>query len=282
MQSINITTADQQSLAARIYPCDEPKATVVIASALSVPQKFYQAYAEYLNSQGLQCISFDYRGIGESTFHGKLKDIQLIDWGVQDLHAVLEHAFNLASTSGKVLFVGHSIGGQVLGMSEYADKLSAALFIGSSAPYWKRWQGKGKLSMFLNACVLLPFLSQFGEMFPAKKVGLSSMNLPSSIIKQWAGWMRDRDYLFGEKFGYDTSRYGKLEMPIFSYGFDDDHFAPEVNINWLLKFYGNTRIEKKLISSADFGAVGHMGFFKEKFKDSLWKESSDWLLQKIN
>ena len=136
--------------------------------------------------------------------------------------------------------------------------------------------------MFLNACIMLPLVSQFGEVFPAKKVGLSSMNLPSSIIQQWAAWMRDKDYLFGRQFGYDISRYEQLEMPIFSYGFDDDNFAPEVNINWLLEFYSAATIERAILKSKKIGAVGHMGFFKENFKDKLWKESGEWLLQNLD
>ena len=282
MQSLQIHTHDQQNIAAQFYPCDNAKATVVIASALGVPQSFYRRYANFLNHQGLQCLSFDYRGTGESHYQGRLNNIDLIDWGLQDLNAVLEYAFQLTSVSAKVLFVGHSIGGQMLGMSNYAEKISAVIFIGSSAPYWKRWQGINKLKMFFNSCVLLPVICQFGEVFPAKKIGLSSINLPASVISQWAAWMRDRDYFFGYQFGLDISGYKKITAPLLSYGFDDDNFAPAININWLLQFYSAANIEQRLFKSADIGPVGHMGFFRDSFKDSLWQESADWLLQNVD
>lgn len=281
MQALKLTTDDGKSLNAIFYPCQHSVATVVIASALGVPQKFYRQYAEYLNTQGLQCLSFGYRGTGDSPYTGDLSKLQLIDWGVQDLQAALAYATRLNSQSQQTFLIAHSIGGQVLGMAKDADRLAGAIFVGSSAPYWKRWQGLRKLNMFINACVMLPLLSSFGSSFPAKHVGLASWNLPSPLIKQWAAWMRDRDYLFGTRFGFDISHYGQLSFPIRSYAMDDDTLAPEVNVKWLLKFYSRANKENLLLQKSDIGPIGHTGFFRPKFNQSLWHESAQWLLNLI-
>lgn len=285
MQDLYIETADQQRIVATFFPCEEARGTVIIASALGVPKKYYQRYAKFLVENGFQCICFDYRGTGQSGFNGEIKSLQLIDWGKQDLHAVLAHGKILAeqhsSQPDSIILIGHSIGGQVLGMSEHASSLKAAIFVASSAPYWKRWPMPTKFMMALNAFLLLPIMSIGRDMFPAKKVGLSSMDIPASAAKQWASWMRDPDYLFGKRFSHDISNYKQLKFPLLSLGFDDDSYAPMINIDWLLKFYSSADIENRLIKSKDYGPLAHMGFFKDKFKDTLWKESLDWINSKL-
>lgn len=290
MESLSLTTQDGQIIGCQHFPCAKqgtpPLATLVIASAIGVPQRFYRRYAEYMAQQGFSCLTFDYRGTGHSTFKGNLNNITMTDWGAQDLNCVLAKAQQLAEKKGQgtddVFLVGHSIGGQISGVAHNSKKLKAALFVASSAPYWKRWSGVKKLSMFLTVYLMLPICSVGRQVFPAKSIGFSSMNFPAVIAQTWAGWMRKKDYLFDSSLGYSLDNYPKLNFPLLSLSFDDDILAPEININWLLKFFPNCKIERRTILADTHGALGHMGFFRQKHQDTLWLDSLQWFKQHLN
>ncbi|OUR95904.1 hypothetical protein A9Q81_13605 [Gammaproteobacteria bacterium 42_54_T18] len=290
MDKLSLTTQDGQNIGCQYFPCDKPGtptlATLVIASAIGVPQGFYRRYAEYMSQQGFACLTFDYRGTGDSTYRGNLNNIAMTDWGTQDLDCVLAKAEQLTEQNdgndNPVLLLGHSIGGQISGFAQNSKNVKAAIFVASSAPYWKRWNGFSKLSMFLTVYLLLPICSMGRKVFPAKSVGFSSMNFPAVIAKTWAGWMKKKDYLFDESLGYSLENYQQLSFPLLSLSFDDDTLAPEININWLLKFFPNCQVERRSIQAKTYGALGHMGFFRKKNKDTLWRDSVQWFSQQLD
>ncbi|KZZ67045.1 hypothetical protein A3765_19040 [Oleiphilus sp. HI0130] len=87
--------------------------------------------------------------------------------------------------------------------------------------------------------------------------------------------MRKPNYLFDDIFGLDCSAYKEIDIPILSLAFSDDLLAPLENINHLLGFFETADCTVKQIKPKDIGAkhIGHTGFFKEKFKDSLWQNT---------
>ena len=281
VHSRRLITEDGQAIHATVYPAVKAKGTVIMASALGVPQSYYSRYATFLMGNGYQCICFDYRGTANSPFAGDLDDIELIDWGKQDLHRVIEEAKTLAQEQSlspdNIILVGHSIGGQITGMTSEIKHIKRALFVASSAPYWRRWTGLGKLSMFLNVYLMVPAACFGRKVFPAKAVGFSSMNMPASVAKTWASWMRTPNYLFDRRHGYDISGYQDLNFPIMSLGFSDDNFAPKTNIDRLLSFFPNCKIDDRQVDAKAHGGIGHMGYFHNKHQHTLWKEGLEWI-----
>jgi predicted alpha/beta hydrolase len=47
----------------------------------------------------------------------------------------------------------------------------------------------------------------------------------------------------------------------------------------LARLYPNARWETRRIAPREVGvgSIGHFGFFRERFRDSLWREAADWL-----
>ena len=281
MKKIAFTTQDQQVLQGFFFPCENPKALILLASALGVPQQYYKHYATFLAQAGFQCMTFDYRGTGISTYEGKLSNIELSQWGTHDLEAAIQEAKSRAGNGENetpVFLVGHSIGGQLLGLAKSANRLHGAVFVGSSAPFWKRWPFPRNLYIGFVCSVLLPALSFARDMYPARAVGLSSMDLPATCARDWGKWMRDKDYLLGERFGLPQEGYENYNKPLLSLAFDDDDFAPKINVDYLLSFYKNANISNEFIThgSLKLGPIDHMGFFKQKFRTTLWQKSLDW------
>ena len=50
-------------------------------------------------------------------------------------------------------------------------------------------------------------------------------------------------------------------------------------VETLLTYYPRARAELRLIAPRDAGAreIGHFGFFRPTFRDTLWREARAWL-----
>ncbi len=267
-QAITITTQDGCTLAATLFEATQPRAVVVIAGALGVRRRYYASYARFLAASGLTVLSFDYRGSGNSAVDNA-SGLSLADWGRQDIDAAICHS---QGHGLPVYLVGHSIGGQVLGLARRASALSGVILVASTAPYWRRWRFPQILPVFAITRLLIPLAAAMTRQFPVKLFGLGNQPLPSSLIRTWGRWMAKPDYLFDSSFGLDVARYREVRSPMHFIGLTDDGLAPKANIEILMAYYPNADTSLEMISPASVGAsgIGHTGFFHERFSTTLW------------
>jgi predicted alpha/beta hydrolase len=65
-----IPALDGHPLAADVFPGAEigagPPLLVIVNSAMGVSRRYYGAFARHLAGQGMQVVTYDYRGIGGS------------------------------------------------------------------------------------------------------------------------------------------------------------------------------------------------------------------------
>lgn len=103
---ITLPAKDGYPLAATHYPAPGHQ-FIVVASTAGVPRGFYRRFAEFAQACGVNVITTDYRGIGDSK-PAALKgfDMQYADWSTLDLAAAVDYA----ATRGKVWLGGHAIG----------------------------------------------------------------------------------------------------------------------------------------------------------------------------
>ena len=67
--------------------------------------------------------------------------------------------------------------------------------------------------------------------------------------------------------------------PIRAYAIADDTYAPLRAAQAFLEFYPNAvrKLERVDPAKVGGGPIGHFGFFRERFKDTLWKDAAEWL-----
>ncbi|WP_248798052.1 alpha/beta fold hydrolase [Pseudomonas sp. MWU13-2105] len=90
---------------------------VIINAATSVRCRHYSRFADYLFANGMDVITYDYRGIGESrpaTLRG-LK-ASWTDWGALDFEAMLQRATR-EHPGQPIDVVAHSFGGCAVGLA---------------------------------------------------------------------------------------------------------------------------------------------------------------------
>jgi predicted alpha/beta hydrolase len=256
---------------------------VVLAGATAVPRRAYGALAETLARAGLSVLTFDYRGVAGSAPRRLRGDRStMADWGQLDLDGALGWMRDRAPDL-PLLLLGHSVGGQLLGFAEQAETLRGALLVGSQSGYWRNWPGAARLRMWVHWHLVLPAVSTALGYASMSALGMGE-DLPAGVARQWARWGRRPDFLLSDCTPAERERYRRLGFPIRAYHLADDTFAPRAAVEALLDFYRGARTE--LVSRApaelDVPAIGHFGWLKPTFRETLWREMAAWLLSRAD
>jgi predicted alpha/beta hydrolase len=238
---------------------------IVIAGAMGVARRFYDGFASHLAANGKSVVTFDYRGIADSKppslrkFGGSLSD-----WGKLDLPAVIDWTLRELKPA-RISLVGHSCGGQIVGLAPNADVLDRLAFVCAQSGYWRLWPAPRRYALgFL--WLVMPAVARTLGFFPSRLFRLGNQDLPREVAAQWATAGRHPDYIFGF---HDDAAYRALTAPILAWSFAEDTYAPKPAVEALLRHYASAPIEHRHV---DGRRVGHWGFFR-KGSDELWRET---------
>lgn len=274
--AVEFPARDGYRLAGTLYRPKTPnRRAVLFQAAAGVKQEFYGKFADYLATRGFAALTFDYRGIGRSR-PARLRGFQarMRDWAEKDIAGALDYLAR-ASHGARVIGVGHSFGGQTFGLVPGNERYVAAMSVGSQSGYWKHWRGAGRAGMWLVTHVVLPGVSRVAGYLPARILGQGE-DLPAGVAREWASWCRHPGYLVGA-LGAEEA-YARFTAPIRAYAIGDDVYAPPAAVAAFLGFYPNAPRKRIDVDPAQHGGpIGHFGFFRERFRESLWKEAADWL-----
>jgi len=277
--SIHIQATDGFRLAGTIYqPEGRTDKVVLINAGTGIVQRYYYDYAIFLREEGFGAVTFDYRGIGESrpkTLNGFPAAMR--DWGQKDIAGVIDWISKELNPT-KIFVVGHSAGGQLVGLANNNNLVNAMITIAAQSGYWGHWRSIQRYRLALLWFILIPLLTRIFGYFPSKRVGLGE-NLPKGVALEWASWCRNPNYLFGYGKELDLTHYESFSVPVLAYSFDDDSYATKRAVDALLLGYTNAEVTRKHIFPEDIGvrSIGHFGFFREQFRDSLWRDTNEWL-----
>jgi predicted alpha/beta hydrolase len=273
-RDLRIPALDGYKLAATLYePAAGGDALVLINSATAVLRDYYDAFARHLAGEGFTVLTYDYRGIGGSRprslrgFRARMRD-----WGQLDLAGVLEWIGGHLRPR-RLLAVGHSVGGQLVGLAEGNWRVHALLTVAAQSAWWGLWPRPGRYRMILT-WYLIPVLSRLYGYLPGS-FG-TKQDLPDGVAREWARWARRPQYLMEDAFRPGFERF---RGPLLAYSFSDDDYAPRAAVEGLLDFYTDADIRHRHVRPAEIGAqsIGHFGFFRQAFKETLWRDAIDWL-----
>ena len=276
VRPVEFAARDGFRLGGTLYRPAQPNGcAVLVNSAVGVRQQFYSAFAAFLQERGFTVLTYDYRGIAASR-HGPLRVLpaRIRDWAQLDAAAALDE-LSRAAPGARLLAVCHSFGGNSLGLVPGNERYAGALFVGVQSAYWRHWRGAGRAGMWLLTHVVLPVISRILGYVPAQVFGQGE-DLPAGVAREWAGWCRNPHYAAG---ALGAEGYASFKAPIRSYWIADDRYAPRAATEAILKEYCSARSEVVAVDPAAHGGgrIGHFGFFRERFRHTLWREAADWL-----
>ena len=267
-------------LALRVYePAGAARASVVIGGAMGVRQSFYEAFARWMAQQGFRVTTFDYRGHGDS-LHGAMRDVKadLFDWA-QDYEAVISAA-KAALPMQPLYLLGHSLGAQLPGLLRKPGQVDGLLSVAAGSGYWRDNAPKLRRVVPYFWWVLVPLATRLCGYFPGralKKVG----NLPSGVILQWRRWCLHPTYSVGAEGAAVAQSYGAVRFPVLALSMADDELMTLRGTHNLVNLYANTERRVESISPAELKVrrIGHFGFFRDQFRQSLWPRAVAALAQ---
>lgn len=274
-----MTTADGFPLAVSTFgDAATARAVVLVWSALGVPRSFYAPFAEHLATRGFLVVTADYRGLGDSappSLRGF--DADLTTWAERDVPAVLAFARRLAP-GRKLLWVGHSLGGQLLGLTPSLEGVAGAVVIASGSGYWRQNSPQLKRVAPLFWFGFVPALTPLFGYFPGRRLRMVG-DLPKGAVLQWRAWCLHPEYALGVEGPHLRQRFGEVTVPLRMLSWTDDEMMSKANSDSLLGFFARAPKEHHRVAPSDVGVarIGHFGFFRATFRDSLWPKVTAWL-----
>lgn len=277
--TLRFRASDGYELEGTLFEVPSPKAAVVIASAMGVPRGVYAKFARFLGEAGIATITFDYRGIGGSA-PAKLRGFKasLIDWAEKDIPAA-QLALTEKAPGVPLLYFAHSIGGQLFGFQNESP-IRAALTVASQSGQWRLWTGWKRVAMWSLWHLVIPTIVPLAGRLPMRALGQGE-DLPAGAALEWARWGRNPDYLQLGVKERGAQGFSRFRGTLRAYAISDDGYAPVASVEALFQMYSGAQKELRVVTPRELGeeSIGHFGCFTARFRNSLWTEWREWLLE---
>jgi predicted alpha/beta hydrolase len=287
IDDIALPATDGYLLGASLFlPRGAKRHAVLINSATAVPRKVYRGFAGYLARRGCAVLTYDYRGIGDSrqkslVGYNQVKSLagfkaSMADWAALDITAAVAwmreryHALPLT-------YVGHSFGGQALGLLANNTEVARALLIAAQAGYWKLMATPERYRVYaMMNFVGTPLTRVLGY---APGWGGVGVDLPKGVFEQWTKWVMSPRYLLDDATLPGLGNFAKYKGAMRALCMTDDPWATRPAVELLCSGFTSIKPEILSIAPADADAtkIGHLGFFRPEHRDTLWRGAAEWL-----
>ena len=280
-RQVEIPAADGRPLAATVYARPQPAGdgpVTVIAAGAGISRRYYGRFATFLAERGRPAITFDYRDIGGSR-SGSLKQskVRMRDWCILDVPGVLTWAAR-EYPGRPIHWVGHSMGGFATGLAHNSHLIARQLNIATLNGYWGRMASPERYRVrILMGNLGVPIARALGFL-PGFLMGGEDM--PGPAFVEWAGWCMTPDFLFADDTLAERSNFARYRAPVRFAQIEDDVWGTPAAVDEMARHF-RTSVDHSTwrISLADAGAakIGHHGFFRDQFRDTLWPKALAWL-----
>jgi len=272
-EDFRLSAKDGYSLAATLTGDPASPKLAVINSAMAVPRRYYKHFAAALAARGYAVLTWDYRGVAGSAparlrgFEARLRDYVLLD-----MEAVIDWA--RARNPGRLVLVGHSLGGQLAGLLENPSDIDAMATFSSQSGHWRLQGGEQKLTVALHLHLTLPVLSTVFGYLPWSYIG-GAEDIPKDVALEWARWGRHRDYLLGDTT-LPLERFQAFTAPVLAWSIADDKWGTARSVDAMMRAYPNLERRHLAVAGSGLKSIGHFGYFRPTAQH-LWRETFDWL-----
>ena len=179
--------------------------------------------------------------------------------------------------------LGHSVGGEFLGLLRNHALARLHVQIATSVGYWRWESAPFKYLAWWFWRVHGPLMLALKGYIPTGG-GWAGLPLPRGVYEEWRRWCLRPDHFGPDLRTYLADHYfADIRAPLLSVGFTDDPIATRRTVNALDQFFPNVERESRWYSPADAGSkrIGHEGFFASRHRDTLWRPVIDWIDGKL-
>jgi predicted alpha/beta hydrolase len=282
-RAVNFAAADGTPLVGTVFEPTQSASgnasLIIIGGAAGVPSRFYARFANYLADLGHPVLSYDYRGIGLSRA-GSLKgaNIRMRDWCATDTPGAIDWATR-AYPGRPLHWLGHSLGGFATGLAHNNAAIARQLSIATLSGYWRLLSSPERYRVRFLMGLVAPVVVRAVGYLPGWMMGGEDM--PGPAFLEWAGWCMDPRFMFGDPTLTEVKYLDQFRAPIRFAQIEDDIWGTQAAVRHIAShFTANAERSIWTIRLADVGGkpIGHHGFFREQFRDTLWRQAYEWLV----
>jgi predicted alpha/beta hydrolase len=275
---VSFAARDGRVLAGLLLESPGARAALVVNAATGFGREFYLRFAAYGAQRGYHVLVYDYRGSGASAHRPlRLEDAIMSDWGMLDMPAALD--WLIARYPGlPCCTLGHSVGGQLIGCMDNANRARAHVMVAAATGYWGR-QSRPFRYLALALWLLYGPLMLAVKGYVPQGGPWSGRALPAGVFRQWRKWCLSAAPFPELDARLGAGHFHEVHGPVLSLNFTDDPIATEPAVRALLSSYRAAAVEQRWVQPAQAGVphLGHHGFFAERHRSSLWRVPFDWL-----
>jgi len=284
---ITFPARDGYLLGATLFlPRGAKRHAVLINSATAVPRRIYKGFAGYLARRGCAVLTYDYRGTGDSrqkalVGYNQPKSLvgfkaSMADWAALDVSAAVAWMRERYHTL-PLGYIGHSFGGQALGLIPDNTEVSRALLIAAQAGYWKLMAAPERYRVYaMMNFIGVPLTRLLGYAPGWSGIG---EDLPKDVFLQWTAWVMSKRYMFDDPNLPALKNFADYKGAMRALCLSDDPWATRPAVELLCSGYTAAKPEIITVRPADAGVskIGHFGFFRPEHRDTLWRGAAEWL-----
>ncbi|MBA4110267.1 MAG: alpha/beta hydrolase [Leptothrix sp. (in: Bacteria)] len=270
---VEITCADGARLQGHFLTANggTPGLPVLLCPATGVRQHFYLRFATWLAQQGHDVLVFDYRGIGLS-LHGPLRasKAKLQDWGQLDQVAALDWLLQRTACE-QVLMLGHSAGGQMIGLLPNHGKVARLVGVSASTGWFRGMRLGFRLKARFGLRMAMPLSILLKGYGVSSVLGLGE-NLPAGVARQWGQWCAAGGYATNAiRQQPERDYHAQVLTPMTVLHAADDDIATPLTVADLLRTFPAAQKQALRIRPAQHGlkSIGHIDWFRSSHQ-VLW------------
>ena len=272
---LTVPATDGFALGATWHGAERPARVALIAPATGVRRRLYEGYARYLAESGWGVLTWDWRGTGDSrprSLRGFPATMR--GWAERDLEGVLRWA-RARFPAAPLAVVGHSFGGQAIGLAPSARDVAAVVTVAAQSGYWGHWPPPRRYLYARPLARLAAAPDPRLRLLPGPAAA-DRRGPAAGVALEWARWCRRPEYLG------DWRGHAAFTAPILALSFADDPYAPRAAVEALHARYGKGDFRHRHLPPRDVGVerIGHFGFFRPGI-EPLWRETADWLTRLV-
>ena len=279
-RNLQVPAEDGRLLAATVFEPAAPNTgpLTIIAGGAGIPARYYARFATFLAERGRPTVTFDYRDVGGSR-SGSLSrsQVRMRDWCTLDVPGVL--AWASREHPGRLIhWVGHSMGGFATGLAHNNHLIARQLNVATLSGYWRHMTVPERYRVrVLMGMIGVPVARTLGYL-PGFLMGGEDMPGPAFI--EWAGWCMTPEFLFGDATLTEKSNFALYRAPIRFAQIEDDVWGTPAAVEAIAEHFKTSAdhsIWRVRLGNANATKIGHHGFFRDQFRDTLWPTAAAWL-----
>lgn len=228
-KTVNIIARDGHGLGITVFEPEHGELSPVIICfpAMGVKATYYSAFARRLAQEGMNVITADLRGIGSSSIRAS-KEINFgyFEMVHHDWPAVVDQVKEMFPQN-KLFLLGHSLGGQLTSLYlslQKKGKIAGLILVTTNSVYYKGY-GFPDCIKVLAGTHLAFIISLFMGYLPGHRFGFGGLEA-KNVIRDWSRQGRTGNYeILNSELNYEML-LGRLELPVISFSFEGDFFAP--------------------------------------------------------